>query len=161
MVRPLREGDRNFARKNWQEAFVGWLLPHGLMSERTAMKRRFYIGMNRLLDTRNSVVACDSDDSNHLLGFACGQKAPAVLHYVYVKPIYRRCGLARALVAAACGPAPVIACTHWGWGLPRDAADELVVDEVRLSYVGPMEPPQSTRMMTDHDTERVYRATAS
>ena len=56
--------------------------------------------VNNLLATSVSVVAAFEEDINLLMGFACGDPALAVLHYVAVKPAYKRNGVASALVEA-------------------------------------------------------------
>jgi GNAT superfamily N-acetyltransferase len=51
------------------------------------------------------LVACGAEDSDHIYGFACGyddasaQGVPVpVLHYIYVKELFRRNGIARTLL---------------------------------------------------------------
>ena len=42
-------------------------------------------------------VACDPEDEGNVMGWACGMEP--VLHYVYVKELFRGHGVARALIA--------------------------------------------------------------
>lgn len=57
-------------------------------------------------------IACDPDDQNLIMGWACAE--PPALHYVYVKEVYRRQGIGASLVRA-CGlsSSQVIPCSHW------------------------------------------------
>lgn len=58
-------------------------------------------------------VAIFPEDGDVILGWACAEP-PSVLHYVYVKEVYRRQGVAATLLAACgLGAASVIVCTHW------------------------------------------------
>jgi ribosomal protein S18 acetylase RimI-like enzyme len=54
------------------------------------------------------LVACDPQDEHTIYGFACGQKqlSRALLHYVWVKPPFRRQGIASLLVGEVLGNSP-------------------------------------------------------
>jgi hypothetical protein len=71
------------------------------------------------------VIAADDADPRHILGWAAG--APGVLHFVYVKHLLRRQGLARALTrvacSVACGAAGAAAASHWTPAAARYLAD--------------------------------------
>jgi len=73
--------------------------------------------MRAALETRLMAVA--ADDPEQVFGWLFGGAPPAHrLDYVYVKPIYRRLGVARALLSAF-GPVQVY--THAGELLLPDA----------------------------------------
>jgi GNAT superfamily N-acetyltransferase len=58
--------------------------------------------------TTQVLVACDPQDEDTIYGFACGEKqlARALLHYVWVKPPFRRQGIASLLVGQLLGTSP-------------------------------------------------------
>lgn len=62
-------------------------------------------------------VACSKDDPTKIYGWLCGQRADtlagdqAVVHYVYVKKLYRRMGFGTALFDSFVGKAPVVVAT--------------------------------------------------
>lgn len=63
------------------------------------------------------LVACASDDPTKIYGWLCGQRADAasgdqaIVHYVYVKKLYRRVGIASRLMAALESNATVLVAT--------------------------------------------------
>lgn len=63
--------------------------------------------------TTRVLVVCDPTEANVIWGYAIGE--PGIIHFVYVKKVFRRMGIAGALLADV----DVNACvfTHWtdGW----------------------------------------------
>jgi GNAT superfamily N-acetyltransferase len=79
-----------------------------------------HLVVERLLDPDAQcvwLVACAADDPTKIYGWLCGSRADslagdqAILHYVYVKKLYRRLGIARRLVEALRGSAEVLVIT--------------------------------------------------
>ena len=71
---------------------------------------RHHAVVERLLASSSLRVAHLEDDPAVILGYAL--VAPPTLHYVYVKPSFRRFGIARALLAHVQRP---FTYTHWTW----------------------------------------------
>lgn len=64
------------------------------------------------------LVACAADDPTKIYGWLCGQRATttaagdqAIVHYVYTKRLYRRVGVATALLKSFVGTAPALVTT--------------------------------------------------
>jgi len=51
-------------------------------------------------------VLVDTEDSDHVYGWVCADAFLKLLHFVYVKPIYRRSGFARQLLDCFFADAP-------------------------------------------------------
>lgn len=61
--------------------------------------------LTNLLIKSETKVACMKDDPDNILGYAIYQ--PGVLHYIFVKPSFRKFGIAKQLI-----PVDIIYCTH-------------------------------------------------
>ncbi len=63
------------------------------------------------------LVACAADDPTKIYGWLCGHRVDslagdqAILHYVYVKKLYRRLGIGSRLVEALRGPSEILVTT--------------------------------------------------
>lgn len=64
---------------------------------------------NKLLAHPQTVVkmACLKEDENILVGYSIINEAKSILHWVYVKPVWRKFGIAKMLIAT-----PIKAVTH-------------------------------------------------
>lgn len=62
--------------------------------------------IRRIASRANVAVACNPEDPSTILGYVVFEPAPSggVVHYVYVKELVRRCGLASRLMAEVPGP---------------------------------------------------------
>lgn len=76
------------------------------------------------------IVACSNTDPTKIYGWMCGQRADTVagdqglVHYVYVKKLYRRMGIAEKLIkdfVGSAGALVVTSMTDAGRALLRDA----------------------------------------
>ncbi len=65
--------------------------------------------VERLLERGELLIATPEDDPDTYLGYAVREQGTPVVHYVYVKPAFRRFGVARALLA---GLPPDFTYTH-------------------------------------------------
>ena len=95
---------------------------------------RLYKPLVRELATPiSTIVACDPEDPSELAGYLCGDQAGRVLHWVSVKPAYKRLGIGSLLMGAYFGDLgeEKIRCTFWtkaarhrskDWGLISDSA---------------------------------------
>jgi GNAT superfamily N-acetyltransferase len=79
-----------------------------------------HLTIERLLDPEAKctwLVACSVEDPTKIYGWVCGQRADsivgdqAIAHYVYVKRLYRRLGIARRLLNALQGEARMLVVT--------------------------------------------------
>lgn len=77
-----------------------------------AQKRK----VGRLLSRASVVVACNTEDFDHVYGYVVFEQLPqaTALHYLYTKLPYRHLGVARRLLASAMRrvPASAVAVTH-------------------------------------------------
>jgi hypothetical protein len=112
----MHEGDRNFILKTWKS---GLKRSHQYRDlEPGAFWRWANEHVGKILDDENSttLVAVSPEDTEYILGWACGRPSPHTIHYVYVKDTYRRNRLGLHLVEAVIGkPFGHIAiyATHW------------------------------------------------
>lgn len=99
VYRPARDSDMPFIADSWRRSFEGSPAVHGA-------NREHYRGeLNRAIQSltgrkgTTTTVACDREDDDVLLGFACFTGTE--LHYVYVRADFRQMGIARGLTEAA------------------------------------------------------------
>ena len=90
-----------------------------------------------LLAMSQCLVACKSDDRDHILGYIVFDP-PDICHYIYVKTPFRRLGIARRLVTAAFPRRQDydIIVTHWSqllYGVFGEAT-KLIYDPYRGPY---------------------------
>lgn len=116
---------RLVTRDDHNSIFSDWLRSgrKGLAVRGVASQIYFFwqhLTIERLLDPENRctwLVACSTDDPTKIYGWVCGQRADsivgdqAIAHYVYVKRLYRRLGIARKLLDALQGSAGVLVVT--------------------------------------------------
>jgi L-amino acid N-acyltransferase YncA len=99
VIRPMQDKDTPFITHSWKESYrhspdAAWI-PTGVYFDQ--MNRR----VGNLLLTCKTWVACNPEDSDHLLGFACVDAHRNVLHYVYIKDIARGMGICKTLLTRA------------------------------------------------------------
>lgn len=94
LLRPLAEGDVNFVLNSWLKSYEdsGWTKVAG-----KAYWKGHRIAILRLIRSAHVVIACDPEDHDTILGWACTNGR--YVHYVYVKRAFRRYGLAKRLLA--------------------------------------------------------------
>lgn len=81
--------------REWRDSPYAGCLPNDQF-------KRFYAEAIRQLLARGAtvVVACNPSKPDHLLGWICYEHTPRdrILHYVFVRPMYRSNGLCRSLM---------------------------------------------------------------
>lgn len=108
---------RPVAKDDWALIYSSWKKSHrGRRKERqrsAVPPVEYYHRMQRRIDAclaregAEVIVACDADDPDFILGWACVEGD--VLHYVYVRQAARGLGVARKLLAGR----RVTRATHW------------------------------------------------
>lgn len=106
-LRNATEADVDVAEATWLEV-LRHASPHtrGIPSPIYYPKQRIQI--RRLMSVSEHIVAHWVEDPDLVVGYIVFQP-PQVVHMLYVKSNYRRCGVAKALVAAAITKQPIIA----------------------------------------------------
>lgn len=97
--RSRTEGDHNFIFASWMRSFRSnsqWAkqISSGIYNTKHPKL------INELLANSGSIVACSSDMPDQIFGFAIYQPSVeniAVIHWLYVKEIYRKMGVGNAL----------------------------------------------------------------
>lgn len=69
--------------------------------------------IDQALRTSEVLVACSTERTQQIFGWCCF-RGPSVIHYVFVKPYYRRMGIAAAMLSAAAPPRPCGPCVGTG-----------------------------------------------
>jgi GNAT superfamily N-acetyltransferase len=80
----------------------------------------------------------DPENDDHLMGWMMAEQGLPLVHYIYVKPVYRRQGVARTLLAsvpALASASPVLYCSHWS-----PSAQTLSATHTYLRYIGADSP---------------------
>lgn len=92
-LRPMRESDRNYILSSWLRSYAG----KGLDARDYAEHSRFYLDyapvVRALCERSQVIVACMPDASDVVIGWMAIEGD--ALHYVCVKPRWRRLGVAR------------------------------------------------------------------
>ena len=98
-VRPMTEGDLNFIRNSWLKSYAlsnfrRYMTPQVYYSEHSDL-------VNDLLPKASTLLACDPEDETHIYAYICFELCGDVLviHYCYVKELYRKLGLASKLIS--------------------------------------------------------------
>ncbi len=96
VFRPARESDHAFIADSWRRSFEGAPSVHG--ADREHYKHEMTRLIRSLLQAKGTTtyVACDQEDDDVLLGFACFSERE--LHYVYVRADFRQMGIAKSLL---------------------------------------------------------------
>lgn len=123
-----------------------WLREYRRAVPRSFPDRLYYnefqkviLALTRKSDAR---VICAADDSNFIAGFVVGNVYPeaqtAVVHFAYVRPPFRRSGLATAaLEDMGYAPGMEIVATHWHPHLDRFRLSNLIYNPHVLYKVDP------------------------
>ena len=119
-LRPPVEADMNVVIHSWVQE-----LRHSGLSRSVPdvvyfpEQRQLVMSLVRASQT---VVACNPEDSNHVFGYACGIRGAdmpgssvggSVLHWLYVKSVYRKVGLGALLLEALLGPIAERDAAYW------------------------------------------------
>jgi len=113
-IRPALEGDVAFVFNSWLKSFRNTGLSRSVQNEVYFSEQHKLI--ERLLKESTTVVACNPTKPEDIFGWACFQWVDGifVLHYVYVKHLYRNLGLANELLAESAHDFSTAGLyTHW------------------------------------------------
>ena len=97
LIRPAVDDDMRFCHSSWHTAY--WRTCARKYLTREAYDAGQDRRIDRLLTQSQTLVAYFPEVPDEILGWSCVQED--TLHYVYVKVIYRRRGIATGLVAAS------------------------------------------------------------
>ena len=96
-VRMVRPSDIPFITNSWLDSFRNSSLTR-------AMPKDLYYAyhhkiLENILPRSTVVVLCDDRDDNHIIGWGCAEKYDnsLVLHYIYIKQMYRKMRLAKRI----------------------------------------------------------------
>ena len=103
VIRDMRDDDWYFACKSWKHTYrhqEEHVPLHIYAPEMTSRIERY---------KRKGMffIACDPKDTDYILGWAC--LGDEVVHYVYVRNMYRECGVATEII----GKRKHVIATHW------------------------------------------------
>jgi GNAT superfamily N-acetyltransferase len=96
VLRDMRSDDNAFVRDSWLRSHFN------AHPERDVINRRVHLAgqsrrIDRLLERSIVRIAAYEDDSDLVLGWVCVENER--VHYVYVKKLYRKQGIARMLLS--------------------------------------------------------------
>jgi len=98
LIRPAEPSDTGLVAHSWVESYY-----RGSRDVRCVKvshyRQPMFRRVERVLASSSTLVACEPDDRDHLLGWVCW-RGPT-LHYVYVTQLRRSSGLMAALLDAA------------------------------------------------------------
>lgn len=108
-LRPMISADRGFIVGTWLRNYARTREAHRVVPEAYHAGQTALI--DELLDREETILAVNPEKSDQIFGFICGRRAtltaPGVVHYAYVKDVFRRKGVGRLLVTTLSGGAPV------------------------------------------------------
>jgi GNAT superfamily N-acetyltransferase len=108
-IRDAVSHDANFVRSSWKKSYYHQH-PEKDRADIARILDRTIDALEKSGELR-TLVACSLDRPDFILGFACYDTR--AVHYVYVRELHRKNGVARELVKqAGHSPAPTV-CTHW------------------------------------------------
>jgi ribosomal protein S18 acetylase RimI-like enzyme len=114
MLRPMEPGDRAFVESSWRRNYDYAPCPGGV-DEYIATQSQMIASC---LATSDVLVAHPQERHEQILGWACFRR-PSTVHYVYVKPYYRRAGIGRALLEHAVDGVPKAVYITHQWRRPH------------------------------------------
>lgn len=113
VLRVLEPGDRAFVASAWirgaHDPAPACFIPRA----RFDPHQRAHV--DRCLDTYSTLVACHPDDPSELFAFICFclvERMP-VVHWLYVRNLFRRMGIARSIFGAIAPGAKAVVSTQW------------------------------------------------
>ena len=110
-LRPAAAGDAPFVLDSWRRSYGDAQNAHAPSLETYIRAQRRVI--EQCLSTSETAVAHWPGEPDHILGWVCYRPGPKpVVHYLFVKQLYRGRGLGRALLDHAVGDANQLWTTH-------------------------------------------------
>lgn len=89
--------------------------------------------IDQCLASSNVTVACPPERTEQILGWCCYRHGP-VVHYIYVKPYYRRAGIGRALLKYVVDVSRTVYITH-AWRRPHGEGIGVIVGKARTAGI--------------------------
>lgn len=110
LIRPYRSDDLSFILSSWCRSYSE--SPNAAWVPRRVFMRVYHDYIERLLSLGQLDVqlAVDPDNDEQIYGWSA--LSSGVVHYVYVKQLYRTLGVANELIAGHC-PGSLIRHSHW------------------------------------------------
>lgn len=98
VIRAMRESDRRFIEASWFESYFK-ALRLGFPTPFDVFKSGMNVRIKRLLEESDVYVAVANIDHDEILGYSVVSKdEPKALHWLYVKALFRRQGIATKLL---------------------------------------------------------------
>jgi len=122
LYRPLAEEDRSFIYSSWLKSYRNGTGCRNV--DNSIYFFNHHKVVESLLQRAKTIVCCNSDDPKVIYGYVVYEEVEGsfVLHYVYVKNIYRKLGLAKKMLAETKHDFNVLGCyTHQtGVGIAKE-----------------------------------------
>jgi len=112
-IRPMHGGDFNFVINSWLKSFK-YSGPMVVRMTDSLYYKAYEPIVKRLITGSNVYIACLRDEPDALVGYLVIEQGlgPDIIHYVLVKDLWQKMGVATYLIKAA-EPAPDSLFTHW------------------------------------------------
>jgi hypothetical protein len=93
--RTIQPDDINFIKSTWFQSFKSYNKQAAVLFDDP-----YNFIIHKLIEKSKIIIACPSDSTELILGYVCYDlyKNIPVVHYLYVKTIYRRMGVAHSLI---------------------------------------------------------------
>lgn len=114
-LRDATTEDLGYIIKCWLESYRN--SPYGKNLAPADYYRDQYAETSRILARCPVTIASLTEDPDTICGFICSERLPediVVIHYVYVKLLFRKEGVAKMLCNSA-GPTTPTVCSHTNW----------------------------------------------
>ena len=102
-IRLKRDEDDGFIASCWLKSAMYPTLKEWpfFKDGKKVYREQFSKIIKHALDSKVFLVACSAEEPDNMYGFVCFEPSdPPLIHFVYVKELYRRGGVASALVSA-------------------------------------------------------------
>ena len=119
-IRRMLPSDERFIHSSWHTSF--WKTGASKKVDKALYNKWQDWRIKRLMANCRTLVAYLEEVPDEILGWSCS--APEILHYVYVKGVYRRNGIAKGLV-----PSDSVFYTH-----ATDTIGGLFMKKMNLKY---------------------------
>lgn len=97
-LRDANSEDVGFVFNSWLRSYRNAQMVRGVSN--TIYYNEHHKILERIVKTARVIIACDPEDSTKIYGYACAEFIDSifVIHYVYVKELYRKLGIARLML---------------------------------------------------------------
>lgn len=115
IVRKATPDDVPFIFSAWLKSYEDSVVHAGI--SKTVYYANQHKLIEKLLRTSEVLIAVNASDDNQIYGFLVCERLQGVfvIHYIYVKMMFRKLGVARTLLEATdWNPEELAAFTHWG-----------------------------------------------